>query len=223
MLGVPLMRQGMSDRSVLQLHRMEARPFTDKQIELVNNFAAQAVIAIENARLLNELRQRTTDLTERTADLTEALEQQTATSEVLQIISTSPGDLEPVFASMLEKAVRICDAKFGSILRWENEAAAPRGHAQCTACLRRGTPPFTKPSQSENFFWSHGRYQSCGSCRRCSGRTGLRRITRSGSRRSSRTWRPTDSFVRPYAKGRRTDWCVEPVPSRSSTIHRQAN
>jgi class 3 adenylate cyclase/putative methionine-R-sulfoxide reductase with GAF domain len=99
---------------------MEARPFTDKQIELVTTFAAQAVIAIENARLLNELRQRTTDLTERTADLTEALEQQTATSEVLQIISTSPGDLEPVFASMLEKAVRICDAKFG---RWENEAA----------------------------------------------------------------------------------------------------
>jgi adenylate cyclase len=102
---------------------MEARPFTDKQIELVTTFAAQAVIAIDNARLLNELRQRTTDLTERTADLTEALEQQTATSEVLQAISISPGDLEPVFASMLEKAVRICDANFGSILRWENEAA----------------------------------------------------------------------------------------------------
>ena len=99
----------------LTLCRQEVRPFTDKQIELVKNFAAQAVIAIENTRLLNELRQRTTDLTERTADLTEALEQQTATSEVLRVISSSPGDLEPVFATMLENAVRICDARFGAV------------------------------------------------------------------------------------------------------------
>ena len=101
------------------LYRQEIRPFTDKQIELVENFAAQAVIAIENARLLNELRQRTADLTERTADLTEALEQQTATSEILQVISGSPGDLGPVFATMLEKAVRICDAKFGTSYLYE--------------------------------------------------------------------------------------------------------
>jgi two-component system, NtrC family, sensor kinase len=107
---------------VFSLYRTDVRPFTDKQIKLVQNFAAQAVIAIENARLLNELRQRTTDLTERTTDLTEALEQQTATSEVLQVISSSPGDLQPVFATMLEKAVRICDASFGNIYRWDGEA-----------------------------------------------------------------------------------------------------
>ena len=107
---------------VIAVHRREVRPFTEKQIELVQNFAAQAVIAIENARLINELRQRTDDLTQRTTDLTEALEQQTATSEVLQVISGSPGDLEPVFASMLEKAVRICDATFGNIYRWDGDA-----------------------------------------------------------------------------------------------------
>ena len=80
------------------------------------------MIAIENAGLLNELRQRTDDLSQRTTDLTEALEQQTATSDVLQVISGSPGDLQPVFASMLENAVRICDAKFGNIYRWDGEA-----------------------------------------------------------------------------------------------------
>jgi class 3 adenylate cyclase/putative methionine-R-sulfoxide reductase with GAF domain len=104
------------------IYRQEVRPFTDKQIELVKTFAAQAVIAIENTRLLNELRQRTTDLTERTADLTEALAQQTATSEVLEVISSSPGVLEPAFATMLENAVRICNAEFGNIYSWNGEA-----------------------------------------------------------------------------------------------------
>ena len=105
----------------ISIFRQQVRLFTDRQIELVKNFAAQAVIAIENARLLNELRQRTADLTERTADLTEALEQQTATSEVLQVISSFPGDLQPVFATMLGNAVRICDAQFGMIFRWQDD------------------------------------------------------------------------------------------------------
>ena len=107
---------------VLAVHRREVRPFNDKQIALLENFASQAVIAIENARLLNELRQRTTDLTECTADLTEALERQTATSEVLKIISSSPGDLQPVFDAMLSNATRICQASLGNLALYENGA-----------------------------------------------------------------------------------------------------
>src|SRR5262252_2378259 len=113
-LTVPLLRDQKAIGGIC-VRRREVRPFTDKQIAQVQNFAAQAVIAIENTRLLNELRRRTTDLTE-------SLEQQTATSEVLKVISSSQGELEPVFEATLEKAVRICEAKFGNVYRWDGDA-----------------------------------------------------------------------------------------------------
>jgi GAF domain-containing protein len=104
-LGVPLLREG-NPVGALVLLRRSMRPFTDKQIELVTTFADQAVIAIENVRLFDEVQAKT-------RDLTESLEQQTATSEVLQVISSSQGELEPVFQSMMENATRICGAQFG--------------------------------------------------------------------------------------------------------------
>src|SRR5262249_37949228 len=105
-LGVPLLREGTTT-GVFALLRDEVSPFTDKQIELATTFADQAAIAIENVRLLDELRRRTDELSQRTADLTESLEQQTATSRVLQVISRSAFDLNAVFETVAENSVRL--------------------------------------------------------------------------------------------------------------------
>jgi len=117
MTVMPMMR-GETAIGAISVIRRQPGALSDKQRELLRTFANQAVIAIENTRLFNELR-------ERTVDLSEALEQQTATSEVLKVISSSPGDLDPVFQAMLANAVRICDAKFGVMFRYNNEMFNP--------------------------------------------------------------------------------------------------
>jgi GAF domain-containing protein len=112
-LSVPLLREGESIGAIV-LRRTEVHPFSDKQIALLQTFADQAVIAIGNVRLFDEVQAKT-------RDLTESLEQQTATSEVLEVISSSPGELQPVFQKMLENATRACEATFGIMNLWDGE------------------------------------------------------------------------------------------------------
>ena len=130
-LVVPILRDNELV-GALNIFRQEVRPFTDKQIELVTNFAAQAVIAIENTRLLNELRQRTDDLSR-------SLEQQVATSDVLRVISSSPTNVQPVFDSIAESAVRLCDGQFSFVIRFDGKVM---DFASCCGLSAEGLDAF---------------------------------------------------------------------------------
>ena len=132
--AVPMVKDDMLV-GIIAIYRKEVRPFSDKQIELLTNFAAQAVIAIENTRLLNELR--------------ESLQQQTATAEVLGVISSSPGDLQPVFDAMLANAVRLCAASFGNLYLREGEffrLVAFHNTPPAFVAQRRGRPYLPSPT-----------------------------------------------------------------------------
>ena len=137
LLGVPMLKEGELVGAIV-IYRQEVRPFTDKQIELVQNFAAQAVIAIENTRLLNELRQRTDDLSE-------ALEQQTATSEVLQVISSSPGELAAgVRRDARERDATSARPSSASVYRFDGELL----HCVAAHAYRRHVPELHRQRRS---------------------------------------------------------------------------
>jgi GAF domain-containing protein/anti-sigma regulatory factor (Ser/Thr protein kinase) len=119
-LSVPLMRGGEAI-GIITIRRTEVRPFTDTQIALLQTFADQAVIAIENVRLFTELQEKNLALTETHAQVTEALEQQTATAEILRVISSSPTDVRPVFDTIVRSAVRLCEGLFSALFRYDGE------------------------------------------------------------------------------------------------------
>ena len=167
MLGVPMLRQG-DPLGVIVVGWAEPGPVSKAQEGLLKHFADQAVIAIENVRLFDAEQRRT-------RELSEALEQQTATSEVLQVISSSPGELEPVFQAMLANAARICEATFGNMFFREGESfrIAATHNAPPELVENRRRVPVT--SLSEIPRWPDGRDQAGGPCYRPLGRPDLRR------------------------------------------------
>ena len=215
MIGVPLLRDG-EPIGVIGLSRSRVDPFSERDVELVTTFANQAVIAIENVRLFEAEQQRT-------HELTESLEQQTAAAEVLQVISRSQGELEPVFATMLEKAVRMCGATFGNIYRWDGEAlhiVATHNTPPAFAEERKRSPYRPDPKSPV------GRMVASQNTDACSRRHGRGRLScaarfRSGCGSGARC--RAHGLKRSVTRQGRDDRCVFSVPPTRAIFHRQTN
>ena len=215
-LGVPLLREGVPI-GVVGLMRRSVRPFTEEQIKLVETFADQAVIAIENTRLFEAEQQRT-------RELAESLEQQTATSEVLQVISSSPGELEPVFETMLENAIKLCQAKFGAMYLYDGEAFR-------TAALHGVSPAFAE-ARREALVVRH-LHPDAPAARIARTNELIHiadvRLDRSYLERDPRMVEAVDlagarSLVMvPMLKENRSDWCNRRISPGSSSLYGQAN
>ena len=209
-LGVPLLR----DRKligVLVATRLNVESFTDKQIELLTTFADQAVIAIENVRLFDEVQARS-------RELSEALEQQTATSEVLQVISRSPGELEPVFQAMLSNAVRVCEAKFGVLFRYSDNAF----HAAATLDVPPHTPSFSVADHS-GLMWACPRREIPSSSLVVEGHCSERRCFIGSESRTCGSVRGARSFIAVPLKESELVGALRYLSAGGTAIHRQAD
>ena len=215
-LGVPMIRDGQVVGAIF-VARKQPELFADAQVQLLKTFAAQAVIAIENTRLLKELRQRTDDLTE-------LLEQQTATSEVLKVISSSPGELEPVFHAMLENATRICEANFGNFFMCDGRvlaAVAIYGNEKLRRLL--ATQSCHRPTRaSGRAARPHPRKQADRPHCRLAVRSILRRERRPHSQ-SCRSRGRANLFDGALAQGGRSHRRHRLVSPRGAPVHRQAD